>query len=487
MAAALTGSHPFRALWTMMVGFFLIVIDSTIVAVANPVIKQDFDVNYDSVIWVTSAYLLGFAAFLLVGGRLGDRFGPKNVYLIGLALFTASSLWCGLSGSIGMLIAARVAQGVGAALLTPQTLSTITRTFPPERHGVAMSLWGATAGVGMFVGPMAGGVLVDGLGWQWIFLINIPIGVVGFALAVLLIPAVPGQRHRLDVLGVLLSAAGICLIVFGLQEGQNHEWAPWIWGTITGGLAFMAAFVLWQAVQRHEPLIPLTLFRHRDFGLANAGIALVSFAFVAFAVPLMFYLQEVCGLSPTRSALLIAPMAIATAVLAPVVGRIVDRAHPRPIVGCGFAILAISLIWLSMEMTPATPVWRLMLPLTLFGAAGAFTWEPLGAIATRTLPPRLAGAGSAVYNTVRQVGAVLSSASVAALMTWLLGAEPVEAAAQLPDGLKDPFAEAMSQSMLLPAFAAVLGTIAALFLVGRPVARAAAPRYRPGREVGVAL
>jgi EmrB/QacA subfamily drug resistance transporter len=491
MTAALTGSHPFRALWAMMVGFFLIVVDSTVVAVANPVIKQEFDVNYDSVIWVTSAYLLVFAVCLLVGGRLGDQFGPKNVYLLGLALFTASSLWCGLSGSIGMLIAARAAQGIGAALLTPQTLSTITRTFPPERHGVAMSLWGATAGVGMFAGPLAGGVLVDGLGWQWIFLINVPIGVAGFVLAVLLIPDLPGQRHRLDVLGVLLSAAGIGLIVFGLQEGQNHEWAWSIWGVIATGLGLLAAFVGWQAVQRREPLIPLTLFRHRDFSLSNAGIALVSFAFVAFAVPLMFYLQEVCGLSPTRSALTIAPMAIATAVLAPIVGWMVDRAHPRPIVGFGFAMLAISLLWLSLEMTPTTPVWRLVLPLTLMGAAGAFTWEPLAVTASRTLPPDLAGAGSAVYNTVRQVGAVLSSASVAALMAWLLGTEPSErAAAPLPDALKEPFADAMSQSMLLPAFAAVLGAATALFLVGRPqpaAARVATSRYRPGQDMRAAL
>src|SRR5215218_8949569 len=207
-AGAAPVADPWHALWAMMVGFFMILVDATIVSVANPSIMEQLGTGYDAVIWVTSAYLLGFAVPLLLAGRLGDRYGPKNLYLLGLLVFTGASLWCGLSGSIGMLIAARVAQGVGAALLTPQTLSTITRTFPPERHGVAMSLWGATAGVGMFVGPMAGGVLVDGLGWQWIFLINIPIGVVGFALAVLLIPAVPGQRHRLDVFGVLLSGAG---------------------------------------------------------------------------------------------------------------------------------------------------------------------------------------------------------------------------------------------------------------------------------------
>lgn len=487
--AALTGHHPFRALWAMMVGFFLIVVDSTIVTVANPVIKAEFDASYAAVIWVTSAYLLAFAVFLLLGGRLGDRLGPKNVYLAGLALFAASSLWCGLSGSIAMLIGGRVAQGVGAAMMTPQILSAITRTFPPERRGVAMSVWGATAGVGMFVGPLAGGVVSDGLGWQWIFLVNVPIGAAGIALAVRFTPALPGRRYRLDMLGVLLSGAGICLVVFGLQEGQKHQWPPWIWGSIIVGAALLVAFVYWQSVRRHEPLIPLRLFRHRDFDLSNVGIAMMSFATIGCAVPLMFYVQEVGGLSPTRAGLLTAPMAIATGVLAPVVGRIVDRGNPRPVVGFGFAMLATALIWLSMEMDPATPVWRLVLPLTVMGAAGAFTWEPLAVIASRTLPPDLVGAGSAVHNTARQVGAVLGSASIAALMVALIGREPGESASALPDAVKGPFADAMSKSMLLPAAAAALGAITTLFLLGRPqsAARAVTSQLRPKRDVGVAL
>jgi EmrB/QacA subfamily drug resistance transporter len=461
----------------MMVGFFMILVDSTIVAVANPVIKDKLNADYDAVIWVTSAYLLAYAVPLLVAGRLGDRFGPKNLYLIGLTIFTGSSLWCGLSGSVDMLIAARVVQGIGAALLTPQTLSTITRIFPPERRGVALSLWGATAGVATLVGPLAGGVLVDTLGWQWIFFVNVPVGVVGLAMAVWLIPVLPTTTHRFDILGVVLSGIAMFMIVFGLQEGQSHDWAPWIWGTIAGGIGIMTAFLYWQSVNKNEPLIPLRVFRDRDFTVSNVGIAVMGFVAVAMIVPLMFYFQAVCGLSPTRSALLSAPMAITTGVLAPFVGKIVDRSHPRPIIGFGFSTLAVALTWLSMEMSPTTPIWRLVLPLTAMGVGMAFIWAPLAATATRNLPPDLAGAGSGVYNAIRQVGSVLGSASMAAFMTWRLSAElpmmpggapgvPQGSVTRLPAFLHLPFANAMSQSMLLPAFVALFGVVGTLFLIG---------------------
>jgi MFS family permease len=321
----------------------------------------------------------------------------------------------------------------------------------------------------LFAGPILGGVLLDGLGWQWIFFVNAPIGVLGLVLAVWFVPALPGRRLHMDVLGVLLSGAGIGLVVFGLQEGQRDSWSPWIGGAIVGGLVLLAAFFGWQAVHPNEPLIPLRLILHRNFILSNAGIALVSFAFVAFVVPLMIFLEEAYGLSPVRAALLTAPMAIATVVLAPVVGMIVDRVHPRPIVIFGFALLAIALFWLALEMTPTTPVWQLVLPLATVGAASAFTWEPLAVIASRALPADLAGAGSALCNTARHLGAALSSASVAALTAALLAEGRSETS----------LAGAMSQSMLLPAVAAALGVVTALFFVERqPAASAAVPVLR---------
>ncbi len=469
--------NPWNALWAMMLGFFVILVDSTIVAVANPSIMAALDIGYDTVIWVTSAYLLGYAVPLLVAGRLGDQFGPKNLYLIGLAVFTAASLWCGLAGGIEMLITARAVQGVGAALLTPQTLTVITRTFPPQRRGAAMSVWGATAGVATLIGPLAGGVLVDRLGWEWIFFVNVPIGAIGLVLAIVLIPELPVHRHRFDLLGVTLSGVGMFLLVFALQEGESQGWAPWIWALILGGICCMAGFVYWQAVTHGEPLVPLHIFRDLDFGLANIGVAVIGFAVTGMVLPVMFYAQAVCEMSPTRSALLTAPMAIASGALAPVVGRIVDRAHPRAVVGFGFSVLAIGLTWLSIEMTPLTPIWRLVLPFAVIGVGMAFIWSPLAATATRNLPPHLAGAGSGVYNATRQVGAVLGSAGMAAFMTSRIAAdlppmpgglrpEHASAVLQLPEFLHEPFAAAMSEATLLPAFVALFGVVAALFMVG---------------------
>lgn len=461
----------------MMLGFFVILVDSTIVAVANPSIMSALDIGYDTVIWVTSAYLLGYAVPLLVAGRLGDQFGPKNLYLIGLSVFTAASLWCGLAGGIDTLIAARAVQGIGAALLTPQTLSVITRTFPPERRGAAMSVWGATAGVATLVGPLAGGVLVDRLGWEWIFFVNVPVGIVGLVLAIVLIPELPVHRHRFDLLGVALSGIGMFLLVFALQEGESSGWAPWIWAQVVGGLCCLAGFVYWQAVTRGEPLVPLRIFGDRDFGLANLGVAVIGFAVTGMVLPVMFYAQVVCGMSPTRSALLTAPMAIASGMLAPVVGKIVDRAHPRTVVGFGFSVLAIALTWLSIEMTPVTPSWRLVLPFVALGVGMAFIWAPLAATATRNLASPLAGAGSGVYNATRQVGAVLGSAGMAAFMTSRIAvnlpsmpdglqSEHPAAVVQVPEFLHEPFAAAMSEATLLPAFVALFGVVAALFMVG---------------------
>jgi EmrB/QacA subfamily drug resistance transporter len=468
---------PWPALWAMVIGFFMILLDNTIVSVATPAIAHDLHADVNIVIWVTSAYLLAYAVPLLVTGRLGDRFGPKNIYLIGLTIFTLASLWCGLTGSIEMLIIARVVQGVGAALMTPQTMAVITRTFAPANRGSAMALWGATAGVATLVGPILGGVLVDAAGWEWIFFINVPVGVVAFVFAWRLVPDLPTHSHTFDWIGVALSAVGMFLLVFGIQEGEKYDW-----GTISGiisvpaliivGLLIIAGFLWWQSRIKAEPLVPLGLFRDRNFSLGNAGITMVSLAITAMALPFFFYAQGVRGWSPTKSALLMAPMAIVLMILSPFVGKLVDRVHPRNITLVGFGTAAVAMFWLSQLIKPNTPVWQLILPMALFGVSNACLWAPLGATATRNLPMTSAGAGAGVYNTTRQVGAVLGSAAVAAIIQARLIAHGLPTSLSggsqsggksMPQQIQGPFSDSMSQSLLLPVAAFVVGFVLVLF------------------------
>jgi len=467
VAAAQTAKDPWPALWALVLGFFMIMIDTTIVSVATPAIIEDLHAEVNSVVWVTSAYLLAYAVPVLITGRLGDRYGQKQVYLVGLVVFTVSSLACGLVGSVEDLVVARVAQGLGAGLMTPQTMAIITRIFPAERRGQATSLWGATAGVAILVGPLLGGVLVDSLGWEWIFFINIPVGVVGFVLAWRLVPRLETHPHRFDWIGVALSGAGMFFLVFGIQEGHRQEWSATIWAMIAGGLVVIGLFVLWQARNRHEPLVPLGLFRDRNFALANVGIATVSFAFTAMGFPVMLYAQLARDLSPTRSALLLVPMAVMSVVLAPGIGRLTDRIHPRSITAVGFTALGASLVWLSRVMTPDSPTWQILLPMALMGAGSAGIWAPLTATATRNLPMHLAGAGAGVYNAMRQIGAVLGSAAIALLMDSRLAAhglafDPSRQTGSLPEQAALPFSDSMAEALLLTPAVLCLGLAAAL-------------------------
>ncbi len=217
-----------------------------------------------------------------------------------------------------LLILARVVQGLGAALMMPQTMAIITRIFPAESRGQAMALWGATSGVAMLVGPILGGILVDGLGWEWIFFINVPIGIVGFVLASRLVPVLPTQPHRFDWIGVALSGVGMFLLVFGIQEGHQRDWSAEIWAMIIGGLVFLAAFVVWQRVNTAEPLVPLNLFKDRNFSLGTTTISMMGLTVSAMGFPIMLYAQVVRGLGPTEAAMLLTPMALVTLVGSPI-------------------------------------------------------------------------------------------------------------------------------------------------------------------------
>ena len=504
-----TVEKPWVAMWSLVIGFFMILLDTTIVTVALPHMQHELNASLSAVIWVTSAYLLAYAVPLLITGRLGDRFGQKQMYLLGMVVFTLSSLWCGLSPNVEMLIVARVVQGIGASIMTPQTMSIITLMFPPHKRGVAMSVWGAAAGIASLVGPIAGGLLVDGPGWTWIFFINIPIGVVGTYLAVRNIPHFPSKQHNFDWLGVVLSAIGLFLMVFGIQEGSTYDWGTitdslWgtgipvsVWGMIIAGIIVFTLFIVWQAVNRKEPLVPLGLFKDRNFSVSNIAIAAMGAHTLTMAFPTTIYFQQVRGMSPTQAALMTAPLALFSGVLSPVIGKRLGTSNPKWYAVSGFALLVVGFVVLRALMTADQPLALLLIPFAILGIGNSMIWGPLAVTATRNLPPRLAGAGSGVYNETRQVAGVLGSAGIATLMGGLIadqiaqtmqrmrpsgaGGSAMNAPAvggegmsggQVPDFLREPIATAMNDSLMLALVLAVVGMVACLFFA-KPVDKGA--------------
>ncbi|MGV4987464.1 DHA2 family efflux MFS transporter permease subunit [Streptomyces sp. NPDC001709] len=477
--------NPWSALGALLVGFSLISLDMSVVAVANPAIMEGLKANVTDVIWVTSAYLLTYAAPLLFTGRLGDRFGPKNVYMVGLVVFTLASLWCGTAGSIHMLIAARAVQGFGAALMTPQTMAVVTKIFPADKRGAAMGVWGGAVGVSLLLGPIVGGLLVDSVGWKWIFLINVPIGVLAFALAWRLVPALATEHHTFDVIGILLSCAGVFLLVYGLQEGNNHDWSTGIWLVIGAGLAVLALFVVTQARAKGEPLMLLSLFRDRNFALANVGIAAMGASVTALTVPAYFFLEGVRGLSSLKAALVFAPLAIVTGIVAPIVGKLSDKAHPRTFTTIGFVLFGLTVVGYSVLMTPDSKLWMFSATTAVTGVANGMIWGPLGAIATRNLPVQHSGAGSGIYNTSRQLGSVLGSAAIGALfvdrisahLPGIGGGHFEGSTTKIPTMFLDPYSKALSETGLLPVAFLLLGAVACVMFL-----RFAPPEPQAGAE-----
>ncbi|WP_067697181.1 MFS transporter [Nocardia jejuensis] len=473
-----TERNPWGALGALCVGYFMILLDMTIVAVANPAIMSGLDTDLPKVIWVTSAYLLTFAVPLLITGRLGDRFGPKYLYLGGLAIFTGASLWCGLAGSIGSLIAARAVQGLGAALMAPQTMAVIGRIFPWDKRGAAMGVWGGVAGIATLVGPIFGGVLIDSGGWQWIFYVNVPIGLIAFALGVWLVPALPTSSHRFDIPGMVVVAIGMSALVFGIQEGNSYHWAGWIWALIIGGLVVLALFLAYQGRVKDEPLVPLGLFRNRNFSLGNVATGALGAAMTAQMVPSYFYLQAVRDLSPTEAALVFAPMAVVSAVLSPFVGKLSDRVPPRYVLTFGFTLFTAAVLWFVALATPDGSIPLMLVMSALCGIGSSCIWAPLPATALRSLPLPQMGAASGIYNTTRQVGSVLGSAGIGALLAARMTAHglPTSAgeAGPLPDSVKAPYSSALTDSLYLTVLLLIVCAVAAVFFT-TPEAAAAPP------------
>src|SRR3984893_12613743 len=452
MAQART--NPWLVLVVLCTGFFMILLDTTIVNVAIPAMSAGLHTTLDQVLWVLNAYILVYAVLLITAGRLGDRYGQRNLFAIGLVIFTAASGLCGLSQDANQLIAARVLQGVGGAVLTPQTLAILTTLFPPERRGAAFGIWGAVAGLATVAGPTLGGAIVTYVDWRWIFFVNVPIGIAALVATFLIIPDLrPGRRHGWDLVGVILVTAGLFGVIFGLIEGQRYNWAQigssviTIPEVIVGGVVLMALFVVWERFQS-EPLVPMSLFEERNFAVANWVAAAISFGMLSLFLPIVIYLQSVRGFSALTAGLTLAPMSLVSMVTAPFAGRMADRIGGKYILMTGITMFAIGFAALTLVAGPDSTWINFLVPAMVAGAGMGMTFAPMTTVAMRNISPRMAGAASGVLTTTRQLGAAIGSAVIGAILQNRLATtlhdQAVSHASALPLAFRAQFVKAFS-------------------------------------------
>jgi EmrB/QacA subfamily drug resistance transporter len=403
---------------TLSIGFFMTLVDLTIVNIAIPNMVDKLHASLAEILWVVNAYTIALAVLLITAGRLGDLRGKKTLFIAGLVIFTLASLACGLAQNPTELIAFRAIQGVGAAMLLPQTLSLIVDTFPAGKRGAALGVWGAVAGVSGIAGPTLGGLLVNDFGWRWIFFVNIPLGILAVVMAVLILPTAERTvRHRLDITGVLIASASLLCMSFALIEGEQYAWNTWIWTLIAVSGVLMAIFLVYQRGQQdNEPLVPFELFRDRNFSIMNfVGIA-VSFGIVGLLLPMTIYLQSVLGFSALKAGLTLLPLALGTIVMAGPAGAISGRIGGKYILTGGLLAFAGGILWL-IEIAAVGKSWTAFVaPLFLTGMGAGCTFAPMATEVMRNVPLRLSGAASGVNNAVRQVGAVLAAAVIGAVL-----------------------------------------------------------------------
>jgi EmrB/QacA subfamily drug resistance transporter len=410
--------------WTLAavsVGLFMIMLDNTVVNVALPSMQRSLHLSLADLEWVVAGYALTFAAFMLTGGKLADLLGRRLIFMVGLVVFTGASLACGLAPNGGFLIGARVVQGLGGALMNPATLSIIAATFAPRERGKAIGIWAGVSAMALAIGPLVGGLLTEHINWNWIFFINVPIGIIGLITAPLLISESRDMSlHQTpDVPGLATSALGLFSLTYALIEGNSHGWGS---TRILAALAIAAvsliAFVVLERRQR-APMLDLSLFKNRTFSGANTAMLFVGLAMFGTFLYLTLYMQNVAGYSPVKSGATFLPMTVLVILVAPQAGRLSDRFGSRWFVGIGMTLLSIMLLYFS-RLGATTTFWELLPGLILGGVGMGMTMTPVTAAAMSSVPIDKAGVGSAVLNSMRQVGGSLGIAVMGAIVAHVV-------------------------------------------------------------------
>ena len=412
--------HQTRKGWTLALtalGLFMVALDTLVVTTALPVLRVDLGASLSDLEWTVNAYNLAFACFLLTGAALGDRFGRRRMFAVGLAVFTAASAAAALSPDVGTLIAARAVQGTGAALVMPLTLTLISAAFPAEKRGAAIGLWGGIAGLAVAAGPVVGGGVIDGLDWHWIFWLNVPIGLALIPLGLARLTESYGPRPQLDLRGLALAGAGVFGLTWGLVRANTVGWgSAEVTATLAAGVALVAAFLAWER-RAASPMLPLGLFRHRGFSSANA-VSFFMYAGLFGALFLMAqFLQTALGYSPLQAGIRLLPWTATPMVIAPIAGGLADRFGNRPFMVLGLTMQAVGLGWVAVIAKPDIGYLELGIALTVAGVGPSLCFPTVANAVMGSVPPQEAGVASGTNSSLRELGGVFGVAVLAAVFT----------------------------------------------------------------------
>jgi EmrB/QacA subfamily drug resistance transporter len=407
-----------KTLWTFVItsiALVMVTLDNLVVTTALPVIRRDLGATLEGLEWTVNAYTLTFAVLLLTGAALGDRFGRRKLFVLGLGIFTAASAFAALAPSIEALNVARALQGVGGAIVTPLTLTLLSAAVPANRRGLALGAWGGIGGLAVALGPLVGGAVVQGISWQWIFWLNVPIGLILIPLAWRRLEESSGPASKLDLAGLGLVSAGLLGIVWGLVRGNSVGWgSTQIVGSLTAGALLVALFVLWE-LRAEAPMLPMRFFRNRTFSQANVASLFMFFGMFGSIFLLAQFFQTVQGYSPFGSGLRILPWTAMPIIVAPIAGALSDKIPGPRIMGVGLALQATGLGWIAAVSTPTTPYAELVGPFILSGMGMALFFAPVANVILGSVKPREEGQASGANNAIRELGGVFGVAVLASI------------------------------------------------------------------------
>ncbi|HSD80112.1 MAG TPA: DHA2 family efflux MFS transporter permease subunit [Solirubrobacteraceae bacterium] len=406
-----------RTLLVVSAALFMTSLDNLIVTVALPSIRADLGASIEGLEWTVNAYTLTFAVLLIPAAALGDRFGRRRVFLVGLALFTLASAAAAVAPSTGALVLARALQGAGGAVIAPLSLTLLADAYPPERRGLALGVWAGVSGFGVAVGPLLGGLVVEGLAWQWIFWLNVPLGLLLLPLAASVLRESHGPSPRLDLPGVALVGAGLLGVVLGLVRGNADGWtsAP-IVASLAGGVVLLGAFLAWER-RAAAPMVPLALFASRAFAATNAVSFVMFFGMFGSIFLLTQVLQFALGAGPLDAGVKMLAWTGTIAVVAPLAGATADRVGPRAFLTTGLALQGAALLWMASVTEPGLGYGSLVVPFVMAGAGMALCFAPSTSAILAAVRPEQAGQASGVANAIRELGGVFGVAILASVFS----------------------------------------------------------------------